>query len=86
MTRKEIKRDVFTCNGGRESVSVIIEKTVIDTYQFKFITIQENGLLIDDTLFYEEVFFKRSENSFEDLKKAKSKMYSIMNKARKFYE
>lgn len=86
MTINEIKRDVFSFNGGRESIVVILEKTVIDTYQFKFITIQQNGLPINDTFFFEEVFFKRSVNSFRDLKKAKSKMYSIMNKAKKMYK
>ena len=86
MTRKEIKRDVFLFNGGRELVAVILENTVIDTYQFKFVTIRQNGLPIDDTLFFENVFFKRSINSFSDLKKAKSKMYAIMNKAKKIYE
>lgn len=86
MARKEIKRDVFLCNGRRELVAVILEKTVIDTYEFKFVTIRQDGLSIDDTLFFESVFFKRSINSFRDLKKAKSKMYAIMNKARKIYE
>lgn len=86
MARKEIKRDIFLFNGMRELVAVILEKTVIDTYEFKFVTIRQDGLSIDDTLFFESVFFKRSINSFRDLKKAKSKMYAIMNKARKIYE